>query len=312
MRCRAKVISPLVGFCLLCSGCIQFHSGGGGPVGVTSPDGPLPSVSGQPMFLDVGIKTYQPGLDWWPLGQDDPDGFEWSMISSILGLLGYRIRPVQMTSDDWEQMLDSGIVSVAVGSISDTAQRQARYLMAGPYMDGELAALTLRASHISLQPDDPLRGQTVCYVKSIRPDEPTTAQMYIKLVSKTVPFQTVTSTTTPGCLLDLEDRTATVFVSDAVILRGIAVHSPSVYTSNDLGGQFGEQQDYMIAFARTAAMSQLCTRVDRALAAYLNQGWWTDFSNNLGGTIADQEQIEEEYQPAASDIDQQLCALNNG
>jgi ABC-type amino acid transport substrate-binding protein len=64
------------------------------------------------------------------------------MIEIILGELHYTPVPVAVTSDDWEEMLNSGEVQMVVGSLSYTGERAASYPLAGPYMTGELALLT--------------------------------------------------------------------------------------------------------------------------------------------------------------------------
>jgi glutamate transport system substrate-binding protein len=263
---------------------------------------------GPPRRIYVGIKTYQPGLDLFPSGANDPSGFEWTMIENILSRLGYLPVPVPVTSDDWEAMLDSGAVQMVLGSLSYTTGRASSYLLAGPYMTGQLALLTYTASGIRPHStDEPLSGLKICYVRSLDPGEATTAQAYIGLARQTSAFGTTTATTTLGCLAKLRDGSADAFLSDAVILLGIHAQSPGNYSLYDQGG-IGQEQSYVMAFPDRAAMSGLCRAIDSALPGFLENGWWSDFEANFDPRFSDKSQAEAEYQPSQQDIDRQWCS----
>lgn len=284
---------------LLCTGC--------------QPKPPSPPAPGS--FINVGIKTYQYGLDYWTPGDDSPEGFEWSMLNSIFGQLGYGIRPVPITSANWEQKLDSGEISMAIGSISDTPERASKYLLTGPYMSGDLTVLSLKSKNVKVSPDNQLQGQSVCFVESPQNEEPTTAQQEIASLYKPGEFSKVPRTSTQGCLDALQEGVATVFFSDAIILRGIAVHNSSLFTVDDLNDQFGEPQTYVIAFQETPVMSALCQRVDQVLKTYLgtdqDSEWWTTFVADLGGTEDEQLALESAYKPDPSEINKQWCSTAN-
>lgn len=291
--------------CLCCTGCWL--------TGDPRPGPPSPPPPGS--YLNVGIKTYQPGLDEWTPGANSPTGFEWSMLSTIFGGLGYRIRPNPITSDDWEQELDDNTVSVAAGSISYTPKRASGYLLAGPYMSGRLAVLSLKQAHVPIDPGSELRKQAVCYVASSPGADSTTAQVEVENDREAgVPFTQVPVKSTQDCLAELQTRHASVFLSDAIILRGIEANLPQ-FTVDDLSGQFGEAQDYYIAFQKKPGMSALCQKIDQALSSYLGSdqasGWWDNFSANFNDGVGQQLLLEDYYKPDRADINSAMCSLAN-
>lgn len=306
MRTRAPAAATIAALTILLGAC-SIMKPSVTPTVTAPPTRLIRHHAGPPHPVYVGIKTYQPGLDLFPPGANDPSGFEWTMIEGILSRQHYLPVPVPVTSDDWEAMLDSGAVQIVLGSLSYTTGRASSYLLAGPYMTGQLALLTYTASGARpVSTDEPLAGLKVCYVASLDPGEATTAQDYIATEQKTSSFSTTTGTTTVGCLAKLRRGTADAFLSDAVILLGIHARWPGTYSLYDQAG-IGQQQSYVMAFRDRAAMTGLCRAIDRALPGFLGNGWWSDFEANFDPRFSDKSQIEAEYQPSQQDIDRQWC-----
>ncbi|MEE1784569.1 transporter substrate-binding domain-containing protein [Streptomyces sp. SP17BM10] len=254
----------------------------------------------------VGFKTAAPGMS-----VQDPNGifrgFEPRLVAKVLGDAGVNYSSVPLSAQTWQDALLDGNtnhngVDVVVADISDTADREQKFDLAGPYLKTPLGALLpAAASTIKVQRQEDLSGLRVCTIAR------TTARALID--NEVKPKVSVDALVPDDCLKALDDGTADVFVSDYLVLRGMAVNvkvngqTPYVMAE----GRFGRVQTLVAALppGHTSACQWLRGRLD----AYVkSQAWVTELRSNFnfGADVTD-DNLRQEFQPLIS-VSDNLCA----
>lgn len=253
----------------------------------------------------VGFKTAAPGMS-----VQDPNGifqgFEPRLVAKVLGDAGVPYSSVPLSAQTWQDALPDGNTNhngadVVVADISDTAEREQNFDLAGPYLKTPLGALTLAAHPVAVQRQEDLTPLRVCTIAK------TTARALID--NEVKPKVSVDALFPDDCLKALNDGTADVFVSDYLVLRGMAVNvkvnGQAPYAMAD--GRFGKVQTLVAALppGHTSACQWLRGRLD----AYVkSQAWATELRSNFAfGPDVSDDNLRQDFQPLISASDN-LCA----
>ncbi|MFB6893644.1 substrate-binding periplasmic protein [Kitasatospora sp. NPDC056327] len=248
--------------------------------------------------IQVGFKTAAPGLS---VQAEDGiyRGFEPSLVNAVLGSAGVKYSSAPVSATSWEDALKDGDtnrngVDLVVADVSVTDGRKSDFDLAGPYLQTPLGALTQAAHPAVVQQQEDLIPLRVCTVAE------TTARSLVDEEVK--PKVSVDGKSPQDCLGHLDDGSADVFVSDYLVLRGMAVNlksngqSPYVMTE----GTFGKMQ--LLVAVLPKGHSEACEWLRVRLDTYMkSQAWVAGLRSYLGfGSDVSDDNLRQRFQPTTS------------
>ncbi|MER7753807.1 transporter substrate-binding domain-containing protein [Kitasatospora sp. NPDC097643] len=255
--------------------------------------------------VQVGFKTAMPGMAV-QMTNGIFQGFEPKLVEKVLGDAGVKYSAVPVAATTWEDALVDGNtnhngVDLVVADVSDTAERESKFDLAGPYLKTQLGALTSAAHPAVVKRQEDLVALRVCTVAK------TTARALVD--NEVKPKVSLDGQSPQDCLAALDGGTADVFVSDYLVLRGIAVNvkvngqPPYAITE----GKFGKVQFLVAALPKghSAACQWLRSRLD----TYMKSQAWVDglrSSFSFEPQVTD-DNLRQDFQPMTSAADN-LCA----
>ncbi|MEV7026915.1 transporter substrate-binding domain-containing protein [Kitasatospora sp. NPDC093558] len=255
----------------------------------------------------IGFKTAAPGMS-----VQDPNGifqgFEPRMVAKVMGDAGVKYSSVPLSAQSWQDALLDGNtnhngVDLVVADISDTAEREQKFDLVGPYLKTPLGALTLAAHPVTVQHQEDLSPLRVCTVAQ------TTARSFVDNEISPKPNQPIDAKYPDDCLNALNAGSVDAFVSDYLVLRGMAVNvkvnGQAPYVMAD--GRFGKVQTLVAALppGHTSGCQWLRSRLD----AYVNSSAWvTELRSNFNfGLDVSDVNLRDAFQPLISTSDN-LCS----
>ncbi|MFF2041958.1 transporter substrate-binding domain-containing protein [Kitasatospora sp. NPDC058170] len=252
--------------------------------------------------IQIGFKSAMPGMSD-QLSNGIFRGFEPRLVERVLGDAGVQYTSVLLAATTWEDALDDGNtnhngVDLVVADISNTDERKGRFDLVGPYLKTRLGALMPAAHPTVVRRQEDLTPLRVCTVAN------TTARSLIeKEVKPRVP---VDGQSHQQCLERLDDGSADVFVSDYLVMRGIALNLRTAEGKPRYAvaeGKFGKEQSLVAALPK--GHGEACRWLRGRIGAYLNSQAWVDelrssFSFGPDDTDAN---LRGEFQPVTSTAD---------
>ncbi|MEU8580233.1 substrate-binding periplasmic protein [Streptomyces abikoensis] len=255
--------------------------------------------------VQVGFKPTAPGMSEFLGTSGNFQGFEPKLVEHVLGDAGVEYNSVLVTAESWQDALGDGNtnhnrVDLVVADISDTAGREKGFDMAGPYLKTPQGALTSAAHPAVVKRQEDLAPLRICTVAN------TTSRA---LVDKEVkPRVRLDGHSPQDCLDDLNNGSADVFVSDYLVLRGIAMNKrengkhPYALTE----GKFGRMQYLMAVLPK--GHTQACQWLRGRLDKYIKSSTWVaEMRSNFSfGTDETDGNLRQDFQPLISTADN-LC-----
>ena len=227
-----------------------------------------------PATVNVGQSPSSPG---W--GNVDPAGHRSGFDHDLANWLGQQLRfnpvPVNVISQDREQELRKGAVTLIVATYSITDERRKSVGFAGPYMLGQQGIMVLRSERDKYRSLSDLKGKIVCAtINSTSADQLRTLGIPVAVVEKYVYKE---------CLDALHSRQVDVISTDQLLLYGLQLGDEQVYVPPAI--EFGQQERYGIGLPKGDKAK--CQVVTDKLRELLTNGTWNAFFHeNLPGVDA--------------------------
>ena len=225
--------------------------------------------------LKIGIKFDQPGLGLNEGGKYT--GFDVDVATYIAGKLGTtpdKIQWIQAPSAQRETLIDTNQVDLVVATYSITDARKEKVSFAGPYfIAGQ--DLLVRADDNSITGPESLEGKQLCSV---------TGSTSAQNVQKKVPGVNLREFSTYSeCVAALVAKGANgvdALTTDDTILAGYASQAQYAGKLKVVGKPFSTER-YGVGLKK--GNTELCTKVNDAIKAMIDDGSWQKFvDNNLG------------------------------
>ncbi|MEY8043086.1 transporter substrate-binding domain-containing protein [Saccharopolyspora cebuensis] len=238
--------------------------------------------------IDVGIKNDQYGLAFYEHDPTAPFGFEITMADALTEELGRAPRHIGVASHVREEWLTAGRVDLMVATMSMAPERlePGEFDMVGPYLRTH-AALLAKTGYTGETDPGRIPVYKICTLRD------STTESYLTTIHDGAGPRTEASVT--ECLDRLKSGAVDVVATDEIILRGVLLREPGLFTIVNEG--FGAAEEYGIGISGSSGID--CRQVERWLMDYVQRDWVDDLGRSFEGSIGDLD----EYRVSPTDID---------
>lgn len=306
---RPLTAAALCGALTLTAACTADRDAGGPSPGVS--DEPSSAAARQkPSILargvNIGVKYDQPGFNVEDGDTRHHAGFE----NDLANFLGKEMKFEGMAfndipSKDREKVLREGTAELVIATYSITDDRDEEIDFAGPYFQTR-QGLLVRDEDRSIDSREKTAGKVVCTVQGstsdTRDSKPSTRKQLARLLPEAgVHLQEDYS----DCVQQLRAGNVDAVWTDQAVLYGFVERHDDVRVVEGL--EIGSPQLYGVGIQEGA--EEDCRRVAEKLREFITSARWREsFRNHFPKLAAADEQFEQHYKPAVSDVDAYSCS----